>query len=190
MRELRANLASALEYPWTSYGCYIGHSCPVSWVCTQKTLNYINGPEAYRAFVESPIDAIDPWNSARAGIVYGGKDFVERIKLQLQNTSHKQSSAVLQALSRADQRLRAAEVRVATEKVFANSSACQRGMMVAYALHSFALTNIEEIAGMVKRTPSAISHSIRAISARLKDDPTLAAKMSALARACGLSATL
>ena len=131
----RAHLASAPEYPWTSYGCYFGHPSLVDWVCTEKTLRYINGAEAYRAFLESPIDAIDPWKSAKAGIVYGGRDFVERIRHQLQNMSHKQTSAVLQALMRVEQQPTAAQVELAAEKVFADSTACKRRMMIAYALH-------------------------------------------------------
>ncbi len=185
----RAHLAPLSEYPWSSYGCYCGRYCPVDWVHTERTLRYINGIEAYRVFVESSVDAIDPWDNARAGIVYGGKDFVERIKYQLQNTTHKQSSKVLQALMRAQHQPTAAEVRVATEEVFTDSSACQRGMMLAYALHSFAVVNIEQIADIVSRTPSAVSHAIRTITRRLKDDSGLAAKMAAVAQTFGLSST-
>jgi len=186
LNPVRAKLATASEYPWSSYGCYFGFPCPVDWVFPGKTMSHFSGVEEYRAFVESEREAIDPWKNARAGLVYGGKEFVERIRHELRNTSHKQSSAVLQGLRRAEQQPTAAEVQVATEKVFADSSTCQRGIMVAFALHSFALLGIEEIASVVKRTPSAVSHSTRTIRARLKHDTTLAAKMEAVARECGL----
>ena len=45
---------------------------------------------------------------------------------------------------------------------------------------------IEEIAVVVKRTSSAVSHAIRTVTARLKDDPALVAKMATVARAVGL----
>jgi putative transposase len=186
----RAQLAPAVEYPWSSYGCYCGQSCPVDWVHTERTLRYANGVEAYRVFVESSIDAMDPWINARAGIIYGGKDFEERIKHRLRNTSHKQSSAVLQALMRTQRQPTAAEVQRATEKMFADSTACQRGMMVAYALHSFALVNIEQIADVVNRTPSAVSHAIRTITRRLNDDPELAKKIATVKGTLGLRSTL
>jgi len=186
LNPIRSNLATASEYPWSSYGCYCGHSCPVDWVHTERTMSYFNRVEEYRAFVESAQEAIDPWRYARAGLLYGGKEFVERIKHQLRDTSHKQSSTVLQALRRAEKQPTAVEVQVAAEKAFADASDCQRGMMVAFALHSFALVNIEEIAVVVKRTPSAVSHAIRTIRARLKNDAALAAKMEEVARGCGI----
>jgi hypothetical protein len=80
----------------------------------------------------------------------------------------------------------ATDVQVAAEKAFADSSDCQRGMMVAYALHSFAMVNIEEIAPVVNRTPSAVSHAIRTIRARLEKDATLAARMEGVPQKCGI----
>lgn len=182
----RADLATVSEYPWSSYACYLGRSWPVDWVHIEKTMSYFNGIEEYRAFVESAEEAVDPWKNARAGLVYGGKGFVERIKHQLGNTSHKQSPAVFKALRRAEQLPTATDVQVAAEKAFADSSDCQRGMMVAYALHSFAMVNIEEIAPVVNRTPSAVSHAIRTIRARLEKDATLAARMEGVPQKCGI----
>ena len=82
---VRAGIVDRLgDYPWSSYRFYAYKKKPPDWLKTDPILNQLSGEDrtkAYRIKVQQYSDEEgNLWEDVRHGLIYGGQDFVERIK--------------------------------------------------------------------------------------------------------------
>ena len=82
---VRAGIVERLaDYPWSSYRFYAYKKKPPDWLKTGPILNQLSGEDrtkAYRNKVQQYSDEEgNLWEDVRHGLIYGGQDFVERIK--------------------------------------------------------------------------------------------------------------
>jgi putative transposase len=84
---LRAGIVKRLaDYPWSSYPYYAYKKKPPSWLKSEIILDQFsgeNGHQAYRVKVQQYADEIGSiWEEVKYGLIYGGQEFIERIKTE------------------------------------------------------------------------------------------------------------
>jgi putative transposase len=164
-------------YPWSSYSNFLGGPCLVEWVNIEKTLRYFCSAGEYRAFVESGEETINPLQEASGGVAFGSEAFVDRVRMLLRRSSHKQADAILRSLRRGATPPTTKDVQLTIEKMFRDYSECQRRRILMYILRSITTMTVEEIAAIVCRTPSAVSHVTRVMQSRMLKESGLASKI-------------
>ncbi|HVM62946.1 MAG TPA: transposase, partial [Verrucomicrobiae bacterium] len=87
------------RYPWSSYRAYVGPSKRPGWLVTRSVLGMVGGrglaeqQRAYRRLVEEAVReglVESPWERLEAGVVLGGRQFVQRMRHYLQGDEREQ----------------------------------------------------------------------------------------------------
>ena len=86
------------RYRWSSYRAYVGWVKPASWLTCSVVLVMVGGcgaePAAnYRRYVEVAVRegvVESPWDRLEAGVVLGGREFLERIRARLRGDEREQ----------------------------------------------------------------------------------------------------
>jgi REP element-mobilizing transposase RayT len=87
------------QYPWSSYRAYAGRTKGPRWLTTRTVLGMLGRGElaerqrAYRQYVEAAIregTVESPWERLEAGVVLGGKRFVEQMRKHLSGDTREQ----------------------------------------------------------------------------------------------------
>ena len=176
----RANLARPAEkYVWSSYRNYVGGGPPaVRWVSTGRTMRLFAGGADYRRFVEAAHNetAVSPFERASAGIAWGSRFFVDRVRSMTAQQEETPEADVpnLRRLRRSGEAPSVEAVRQAVIKVFAGFSDHQKSRMLVYALRQCTWLKSVEIARLAGRTPGAVTHTVQTIGQRMAEDPCLA----------------
>lgn len=90
LNPVRAGMVKApLEYPWSSYRYFVGRDKKPKWLTTEFVLGDFGGEggkgfKKYREYVERGVDKEldNPLKKVIASTFLGGKEFIERIKLE------------------------------------------------------------------------------------------------------------
>jgi len=170
-------------YPWSSYRNYLGAPAVVDWVDTARTLSCFAGPEQYRVFVEtgSDEDLEDPFEQARAGLVFGSEEFLHRIRNLVSNRKDEPEIPDLKALARTTDPPSVQEVAANVQRMFQDVALFERRWILIYALHTFARLSGRAIANLVGLTPSMVSRALHQVREALLADSTLRNRVEALA---------
>ena len=96
---VRERIERLRKYPWSSYRVYAGLTEPATWLTTQTVLGHNGGRSAaehrrgYRSYVEAAIReglSESPWERLEAQVLFGGTEFVRRIKRRVQGNLREQ----------------------------------------------------------------------------------------------------
>ena len=184
LNPVKSHLCSRPEdYPWSSYPLYLGCNENPGWITISKTLDCFASVSEYSSFVLQGLqqELEDPFESAIGGLVFGSKSFANRIvSLVRMPQLQEDVPGIRSPLS--DDFLSIDVIRAAVEEIFPGLSECQRLRMIAYAMRRFTEKSGREIATILDRCPSTITHVWREVQMRLLNDPELRQRMSALAR--------
>ena len=87
------------RYPWSSYRAYVGRSKRPGWLVTRTVLGMMGGrglaeqQRAYRRLAEEALReglVESPWERLEAGVVLGGRQFVQRMRHYLRGDEREQ----------------------------------------------------------------------------------------------------
>jgi hypothetical protein len=161
-----------------------GYGTPApGWLSTQSILSQFTGEDEHRLYREKVQKYSGEekrlWEDLRHGLFLGSKKFVVRLRKRYQRESHdkeiaghRQSAASLEPEEIADRATHLLRWNVEEFKNLSRVSGPQkvkRDLMVYLIWHKGLLTN-EKIGAMFDLTYSSVSHSVRAIKARLAKD--------------------
>jgi len=101
-QQIRERVERLRQHPWSSYGAYTGWKSTPTWL-TAATVLAMHGrgalaaqQRAYRRCVEEALREVlaeSPWERLEAGVVLGGRQFVERIRRGLTGDVREQPMA-------------------------------------------------------------------------------------------------
>jgi len=172
----KKGLVSAPElWPWSSYANYVGGTVVVPWVSTEVILSEFNGAEHYREYVQAGLgkNLVSPFKLATAGLAYGGEEFVARIREMEKARKHRLDVCGRRALLSSEPSASADLIRALVNEQFADCSPCKRLQMLGYVLHRFTWLKNATIAGILNRTPAAVTLARGRIAERVSNDEGL-----------------
>jgi len=172
------------DYPWSSYPIYVGHRQNPGWITLSKTLECFVSASDYASFVLEGMqkELANPFDLATGGLVFGSESFANHVGTlvrlpQLHEDVHGVRSFTRRIYPSID------AIRTAVGEQFPDLSDCQHLRMFTYALRRFTDKSGREIASIVGRCPSAVTHIWRELQTRLSIDPELRRRVELLARA-------
>jgi|WetSurMetagenome_2_1015567.scaffolds.fasta_scaffold95382_2 putative transposase len=171
------------EYSWSSYLAFLGAGREPSLVSTLKTLSCFPTSLEYADFVcQNGIEKLrNPFECAIGGAVFGSSEFAARLGVLSSHTDMIDipgAFAWKQAdLSETDQ------INEAINDVFPSISKCQRTRLMVFSLRRFTDKSNAEIAAVVGRCPSAVTHIWKGFQIRLVTDTQLQNRLSLLSDA-------
>ena len=178
-------------YRWSSYRAYVGLERGREWLVTERVMALLGGGtgpagrEKYRAFVEAAVReglVESPWEQLTAGLLLGGREFVERMR-QLAKGNMQQQPA-LRALQR---RYGIAEVVRCVEGMKAERWESFRDrhgdwgrdvvLLLGRKLCGLKLRELAELVGA--QNEATIAVAVKRLADRVAKDPALRERMSA-----------
>jgi len=170
---VKAGICSIPEdYPWSSYGQYVGSSDMFSWVCASKTLDYFPNNREYEGFVLKgrQVELRNPFDQAIRGIVFGSSEFAQRMGVVIPKPKKNQKESALSITAIED----------AVNQIFPGLTQFQHNRIMVYALRCFTGKTCREIASLANRTPSAVTNIWNAINKQISCNRQLQQKMASL----------
>jgi len=101
-QQIRQRLQQLREYPWSSYGAYVGRRACPPWLITDAVLAMLGAgrraerPRAYQRYVETAVRAgavESPWERLEAGLLLGRQRFVDQMRRRLHGDAREQPMA-------------------------------------------------------------------------------------------------
>jgi len=172
------------SYPWSSYSNYVHGQGVAPWVCSERILSHLDGPNEYRSFVESGLNIrlVNPFKLATAGIVLGSDEYVSQIRELVRRKAVNPDVPSQRALLCADPVPSIENIQTQVEGLFADWSPCQRRRALVWALYANTWMKGREIAQVVSLTPKAVSNAARETEWRRTIDPAFARRLAILQR--------
>ena len=191
---LRSGIVNRLaDYPWSSYLPYAyGHAAP-TWLETKMILSQLENQHKHRRYREKvqtyAEEKKDLWEDLRHGFLLGSNQFVEKIKER-----HLPSKAVksIPQQTRIAKKLDPCDVLDAAEKALQikvrdlQHAGRVYGVnkdkrdLILYLLWKSGNISNKKIGQYFNISHSAVSHAIRSLKTRLKNDPDLKANYDEL----------
>lgn len=184
---LRAKIVNRLaDYPWSSYLPYAyGHAVP-DWLEIKMILSQFGNQHKHRQYREKVQNYADEkkdlWEDLRYGILLGSHEFVEKIKERHLpskiDKSIPQQTRIAENFDPGDLLHIAEKILQIKVRDLQNSGRVygekkeKRDLMVFLLWKSGYISN-KRIGQYFGITPSAVSHAIRSLRTRMKNDPDL-----------------
>jgi putative transposase len=187
LNPMKAHLCTRPEnYPWSSYPCYQGSGADLDWIDTSKTLDCFASPVDYAAFVLQglQLDLASPFDLAIGGTIFGSGAFAAQLRPLIRTPDLLEDVPETRVLNDVSAPSFDA-IRSAVIQTFPGLSECQRRRIFVYALRCFSNATGREIASMIGRTPSAVTHAWRALQTRLASDISFRRQIEMLAQILG-----
>ena len=181
LNPVKANIcAGPEEYSWSSYCQYLNCSPTHNWISTSRTLDCFPNKSDYVSFVLQGLqnELKNPFEEAVGGTIFGSKDFVNRVSALVHTTNAAEVIGVRELKQKHVPSIGA--VDTAVNEIFPGLSQCQRNRILIYAMRRFTERTGSEIAAIMGRSPSAVTHIWREIQMRLLNDHEFQQKMDAL----------
>jgi putative transposase len=179
----KAGIDPRFDYPWSSYRGYLGESA-FPWLTLDRILGSFSSTEAYRNFVEgNKEDCADPFNSATAGLVYGGKEFVRTIyDIASHIIGAEDDVPTIRVLRKEILEPSLENISSALEAALAEDSECQKRRCLVWALHRLTWAKGSEIAREVGLKRAAVSKIIRTIESGISAGDEKALRIAGITR--------
>ena len=191
---LRANYVERLaDYRWSSYLAYAYGQSPPSWLSTELILSQLNPDDPYKSYREKvqryAKEEKQLWENFRHGLFLGSKRFVETIRDQY--LPDKPHAAIVQQkqlanrvdpisiLNRAQQILNCEVKQIAQSGRVSRTVKDKRDLMI-YLLWKTGALSHDQIGQIFGISYSAVSHAVKSLKIRLKDNRKLRAKLKQL----------
>jgi len=168
------------DYRWSSYRHYLQPTEELDWVTTARTLESFPSKMDYAQFVLQACahQSRDPFREAYGNLVFGSKDFAERMGLRVSARKAAHSERSREFRNRPELSFGAIDRAVA--ETFPGLSKCQHDRMVVYAMQRFTAKTGKEIASITDRDPSEITQIWKVLQGRLLNDCELRQRMDLL----------
>jgi putative transposase len=187
LNPVKARCCSAPEdYPWSSYPIYLGRQLNPGWVTLSKTLECFASASDYTSFVLEGMqeELADPFDLATGGLVFGSESFVNHVGTLVRLPQLHEDVPGIRSLTRTIYPSIEA-IGAAVREEFPDLSDRQHLRIFAYALRRFTDKSGREIASIIGRSPSAVTHIWRELQTGLSTDPELRRRVELLAQALG-----
>lgn len=181
---LRAGAVNRLaQYHWSSYPVYAYGKKGPQWLSTELILSQVNGKRRHRSYREKVQGYAKEekllLEDLQHGMILGSKRFVDKIRStylpQIPHREIPQQKSMFKEFNAASFLDEAAKIlncdirRFQQSSRISSSDKVDRDILI-YALWKTGMLTNEKIGGLFGVTSSAISHSVRALSLKLKKD--------------------
>jgi REP element-mobilizing transposase RayT len=147
------------EYAWSSYRHYVECAEDLKWVTTSRTLRSFQDKLDYATFVVEGIqqDLKNPFEKAIGGVIFGSRTFANQLRPLVKKPDLTEDVPCIEDLDvTSDPSMD--EVEAAIRQIFPRLTQCQRTRMLVYALRLFTQMTGRDIAAVVGRCPSMVTH--------------------------------
>jgi REP element-mobilizing transposase RayT len=181
---LRAGIVKRLaDYRWSSYLAYAYNKPAPGWLSTKLILSQFAGEDGHKQYREKvqkySREEKRLWEDFRHGLFLGSKKFVARLRKRYlpenhdkEIAGHRQSAASLDPGTIADRAARLLGCNVKEFKKLSRVSGPQKEKrdLIVYLIWQTGLLTNEKIGAIFDLTYSSVSHSVRAVKARMAKD--------------------
>ena len=191
---LRAKVVKRLaDYRWSSYLAYAYGNSPPNWLSTELILSQFDPDDRHKSYREKiqryAKEEHHIWEDFRHGLFLGSKRFVETIRKQyLPGKPHAAIVQQTQLANRADpirvlsiaQRLLKCDVKhFAQTGRISKTAKDKRDLIIYFLWKTGALTN-DQIGQLFGISYSAVSHAVKSLKTRMKNNRELRTKLEQL----------
>ena len=193
LNPVRAGMVkSPSEYPWSSYGYFIGRDKKPEWLTTELVLGDFGGEgrrgyNSYREYVErgDGKDLESPFEEVLASTFLGSEEFINSIRTKYleKKAIDKRNVPAIKEILRGPS---VEEIKKTTVQVLEKEHTLNKKVCI-YLSHRYSGMRLEEIGGCFGMKGSAVSQLSRRFEERVKGDKELTRMLDKIKKECLLN---